>query len=308
MKQLRTVLMICIVLGLIASLMMSSCVSKGDEGDEVIAFARTAKIPWTTDIFTMKEDGTDQTNISNWSDAFYDTWGLCCSPNGEKIAFSGSLNVGDGYYDIYVMNADGTGIVNLTNTDGQEEAEPSWSPDGTKIAFTNFSAIYIMNSDGTGRYQLSHSGGYSEYTPEHPSWSPDGTKLVFADWKGGSSANIYIHDFGTGVTSDIVYGWSPTWSSDGNKIAFSGGDYLTELNVMNADGSGVTTIYNSFDVIDNIIISITWSPDSEKIAFDVEYWDDWYDVDIYVINADGTNFKNITNTTGVEERYPAWLP
>jgi Tol biopolymer transport system component len=287
--------------------MMSSCVTGGDKGDEVIAFARTEKINWTMDIFTMNEDGTDQTNISNWSDMFDDTWGVCCSPNGEKIAFSGPQIVGTGYYDIYVMDADGSGIVNLTNTDGQDEAEPSWSPDGTKIAFTNFNAIYIMNSDGTGRYQLSHSGGYSEFTPEHPSWSPDGTKLVFADWKDGSFANIYIHGFGTGVTSDIVYGWSPAWSSDGNKIAFSGGINLHELNVMNVDGSGVTTIYSFSDVWNNIIRSITWSPDSEKIAFDVQN-DDKDDFDIYIINADGTNFANITNTVGVDEKFPAWLP
>ena len=307
MKQVRMLLMICIMIGLIASLLISSCNSGKEGGIDVIVFARTEETNWTTDIFTMNPDGTNQTNISNWSDSFDDTWGICCSPNGDKIAFSGQSNVGAGYYDIYVMNADGTGILNLTNTNDENETEPSWSPDGTKIAFTNFSAIYIMNSNGTGRYQLSHSGDYSEYTPEHPSWSPDGTKLVFADWKDGSTANIYIHDFGSGVTSDIVYGWSPTWSSDGTKIAFAGGANLHELNVINADGSGETTIYDLFEVDNNYIWTIAWSPDGEKIAFDVEYYDK-DDIDICVINSDGTNFQNITNTTGADERFPAWLP
>jgi TolB protein len=304
MKQLGTLLMICIMLGLIASLMMSSCVSAGGGDVGVVIFARTEKTNWTTDIFTMNEDGTNQTNISDWSDMFDDTWGLFCSPNGEKIAFSGPIN---GYYDIYVMNADGTDIINLTNTNGQDETEPTWSPDGTKIAFTNFTAIYIMNSDGTGRYKLSHSGGYNEYTPEFPSWSPDGTKLVFADWKD-SLATIFIHDFDTGVTSDIANGGSPAWSADGNKIAFSGGINLHELHVMNTDRSGgVTTLYSFSDVWNNFIRSVAWSPNSEKIAFDVENYNQ-DDLDIYVINADGTNFENITNTTGVDERYPAWLP
>jgi Tol biopolymer transport system component len=273
-----------------------------------IAFAGTEKINWTTDIFTMNEDGSDQTNISNWSGAFDNAWGLSWSPDGEKIAFSGPRWVYTYYYyDIFVMNADGTGIVNLTKTVGQDEAEPSWSPDGKKIVFTNFSDIYIMSSNGSGRQKLSHSDGFSEYTPEHPSWSPDGTKLVFADWKGGGTANIFVYDFTTEVTSDIHYGWSPAWSPDGNKIAFSGGINLHELYVMNADGSGATILYGFSEVYDNTIRSITWSPDGKKISFDVQNWNK-DDVDIYVINADGTNFKNITNTTGVEERYPAWSP
>ena len=75
-------------------------------------------------------------------------------------------------WEIYVMDADGTGQTRLTNNAGLD-GEPDWSPDGTKIAFDNSrDGIYVMNADGSGQTILTDNGGY-------PSWSPDGTKIAF---------------------------------------------------------------------------------------------------------------------------------
>ena len=76
------------------------------------------------------------------------------------------------------MNADGTGVVRLTD-DEAHDLSPAWSPDGGRIAFESNrvdwkSAIYVMNADGTGVVRLTDDGasGYD------PAWSPDGGRMT----------------------------------------------------------------------------------------------------------------------------------
>jgi TolB protein len=137
--------------------------------------------------YLMNPDGTDVRRIPTDVWVEYPTW----SPDGERIAF---MSARGGDYDIWVVDTDGTDLVQLTDSPGQD-GWPAWSPDGERIAFTSvrddcaFSDkrgcrttdtgeddghhdIWVVNADGTGPVRV---------TPEYGqfvTWSPDGRHLL----------------------------------------------------------------------------------------------------------------------------------
>jgi Tol biopolymer transport system component len=96
------------------------------------------------------------------------------SPDGRKIAHVTG-------FDIHVMNADGSAKHFLAHGEG-----PSWSPDGTRIAFDR-GEIYAINADGTGLKRLTNNRVWDQV----PVWSPDGRKIAFYSVRNGRS-DIYV--------------------------------------------------------------------------------------------------------------------
>jgi len=228
----------------------------------------------------------------------YFTWGLPPAVSGQ-IAFASNR---DGNFEIYVVNADGTGSTRLT-TDASIDAEPAWSPDGSKIAFQSRRAglgdIFVMNADGSNPVNLTQNPNEFQLTPD---WSRDGTKIAYMN--RGSFDRIFVMN-ADGSNNTFVAGTAtadagfPSWSPDGTKIAFATQrDGNLEIYVMNADGS------NPVNLTQNSGFDFTpkWSPNGTKIAF---FTSRDGNGEVYVMNADGTNPVNLTNNPA-NDRVGGW--
>jgi TolB protein len=104
--------------------------------------------------------------------------------------------------------ADPTASVDYRDHTG---APPSWSPDGTKIAFVAHrdgnDEIYVMDADGENQTRLTYYAGVDG----HPCWSPDGTKIIFERWTG-SNVDIYIMESTGGEATLFIQNASdPHW-------------------------------------------------------------------------------------------------
>ena len=142
------------------------------------------------DIYILDTVKLTYENITNTPERD-ESW-ISVSPDGEKIAFSAGADTPDGKYDpkspdeIFVMDADGSNIVNLTNSPAYERY-PEWSPDGKKIAFEAAKRpeqveggidIYVMDADGSNVQQLTTFEIGKWKSPG--SWSPNSKWLLFA--------------------------------------------------------------------------------------------------------------------------------
>jgi hypothetical protein len=227
--------------------------------------------------------------------------------------------------DIYVINADGSGLRRLT--DGMD---PAWSPDGTKVAFARWrdpQGIYVIDEDGRNETLVF---GWSQ--AKAPAWSPDGSHIAFTRRYGGREEDVERSFYGFQWTlpahpwwklglvraedrsfTDLLcydHSFSPTWSPDSKVIAYDS-DY--GLHLTSPDGSIGGQTYGrhinalSTDVRDT---SPAWSPDGSKIAFMFNQHDHW---EIYVMNADGSNRVRLTKEEPFAGRppnnvSPTWSP
>jgi Tol biopolymer transport system component len=296
------------VIGCVLGLLLLRGDRPVDQGAERIAFTAQASPRFlgllTTDysLYVMNVDSPGLARVTRQGGYW-----LALSPTGDRIVYSRDDR-------LYIANTDGSGQPELVWDD--TALTPAWSPDGSRIAFADYTSVNVLDLE---------TGQVTQLTDESircwkPAWSPDGSRIALTrrprygrnrppDDVGGIAV---INADGSGFTQLTFYDSdsSPEWSPDGNRIAFVRD---RDIYVMNADGTNVAALTHGA-----LSTAPTWSPDGNRIAF-VSYANSecgrrfadfpaFCTSEIHVMNADGSDVTVIRS-----ERYEwvidvAWCP
>jgi hypothetical protein len=232
--------------------------------------------PLVERIDSMLPDGT---SVQHLTSSIFPAFATepAASPDGRLLAFVNVPQGGGG--DVWLMNSDGSDPVDL----GVQGSFPTWSPDGTRLAFVTGNGIDSLDENGDELLLLPLPSGS---LGPGLAWSPDGTKIAFSYRPPGRTdvdvAVVSADGRGTittlasdpSITSNPIDNHDPSWSPTGDKIAFERGPLSGtpladgDVYVMNADGSGQTKVYDG-DGSHVAIGGAAWSPDGTKILFSI---------------------------------------
>jgi TolB protein len=241
------------------------------------------------------------------------SWASFPGQNGRIVFVANS----GGSWQLYTINADGTDMVQLTNLDATtyDSLAPSFSPDGSKIAFdygpvdvngNPHPDLYVINSDGTGLKRLTHDG-----LSQAPRWSFDGTHLIFARQSPltGQTVVTLMASDGTGpktaLTSDVWSSFADSYTPDG-KINFDSqmGGLVSAEWIMNADGSGQKQLTPA--PLEGGVSDV--SPDGKHIVL-TSHDNSPLPGAIFMMNIDGSQLRQITfPIDGAADEFPAYSP
>jgi Tol biopolymer transport system component len=204
------------------------------------------------------------------------------SPDGSRIAFARSPSgcAGGCTTDPYVVNADGTGLKQLSSLRGAGQA-PLWSPDGRTIAVVAYNRIYAVNPDGSHRRLLVRAPPMDPKQLRLPQGLQSGWAQALASWSSDGRHILYVRDSSTEGTA---------------------------LWITNANGTGQRRLYRAshggnFDA--------TFSPDGQLIAFSVVVARGVHQTldasrsGVFVMSADGSHLHRLRADAGYEI---AWQP
>lgn len=281
-----------------------------------IAFAgRVAPDPYT-DIYTVNPDGSSLVNLTN--SAAVAEFDPASSPDGERIVYQRQTAVSDS--ELWMMNADGTDQHPL----GTLGLWPTWSSDGTKIAFAGpvvgpiggigYSGLWLIGADGSDPHRIAPEGFQA-------AWAPDGSAIAVE-----ISSRIYLlNPDGTGARRLIIRSpfesageVSPAWAPDSRKVVYNvrtevGDEVVGDIAIVNRDGTGRVFLTNNteadqFDAFDTASTP-AWSSDGTKIVFVARTREFTSSLQrLYLVNLDGGDLASIPLPGGMFASDPDWQP
>ncbi len=227
----------------------------------------------TANLCTTGPDGSGNAQITNFpTDSTGMIDNINWSADSSKLAFNYKSS-SSATNDVYVIDANGSNQVQITNNPDHEDVHPTWAPDGSMIAFSADTlsdgryAIWTAHPDGTALNELTNGGDF-----------------------GGSDQ-------------------APVWSTAGNTIAFvrfrsNGTDVVGNILKINSDGTGFAELTTNMNDTDE---GPSWSPNGSHLAF----WANPNGVpNIFVMDSSGNNIQQITNFTSEtgSAMNPVWGP
>jgi Tol biopolymer transport system component len=278
-------------------------------GEGRIAFVAPSDGTWQ--VFSVDPDGTDLEQLTHVSppDVVDD---VAWSPDGARLAYVVRPSDTD-RSEIWVADADGSGGEPLGLEPGSRE--PSWSPDGTEIAYTTSAGrIWIVGADGTGAHAFTNCGPPECVADSSPAWSPDGSSIAFVRESGAGAVVPFaifvwpVHGDVPAPTNTALDGatWARelAWSPDGARLAFT-------RSVADAAGFGMFVMQTDGSRPERLegpptAQSLTWSPDGERIAFMADAQGTDHET-LYVMDAGGSTARPVPGLPA-DASWPSWAP
>jgi hypothetical protein len=256
-------------------------------------------------LFVQGSDNTHLRTVSpgggpgqRLSDAAFGIKAPDWSPDGTQIAFVSSTA---GSPDIYIANADGTGVRPFA-AGRQGEDYPAWSPDGRSIAYTIGNALYVRNVEDHGTRRLAAAG----VEIFRPSWSPDGERIAYSVDRADQTSHIWVVAARGGraqaLTTGEVRDLHPAWSPGARFIAFVRYENIvspiSHLWLMEANGAEPHPILSDPEHH----ASPAWSPSGGRIAFARGLEEA---SELYTVGLDGSRLRRLTENAVADDE-PDW--